>query len=516
MQKLPILSMITASSCLSVLLVLINELRSVDGFAPSMESSRVSNRNLSSIHIHPLRNQAKGNPIFKLALASASTTESAKLKPAMIVFDLDNTLWTPELYQLRTLQTRQRKRQQGKNQDNPIVPIAGKDVQLFEGIQTVIESIRESSDEWEGTKFAVASRTKSVAWAEDLIKQFGLDDFFQYMEIFPGDKRKHFRNLHESSGISYDQMLFFDDNRDGKYGNCVPVSEMGVLSVHCPGGINTEEVFNMGLKQFLEWDGKANTIVEWDGSVSRATQEIIDTEKRQRGTVKFVNEEKRFGFIKLSDKNDVFFPYRNLPGSYQPNRGDKLSFVMAKDPRDNKNFIADSIEVAESFGNNTTISENSVKLRAFSMNLPFAALLANQYKTLETRNGTMFTTYPEGTKMLLHVGQRTYPDGNRHLDIMRGGGLSDEEIFKLKSLPKGFSKGMVVAIVEIGKTYETTLEERCDEEFQRNVGAFGRDSGKMVTEIKRVEYLKQGVKVSGRGGVFKVDIDEKKLPEGWM
>ena len=42
----------------------------------------------------------------------------------------------------------------------------------------------------------------------------------------------------------------------------------------------------------------------------------------------------------------------------------------------------------------------------------FAALLANGYKDLETRNGTMFAGYPAGTQMLLHVGQRIYPDRN--------------------------------------------------------------------------------------------------------
>ncbi|KAL7540257.1 hypothetical protein ACHAXR_009978 [Thalassiosira sp. AJA248-18] len=58
--------------------------------------------------------------------------------------------------------------------------------------------------------------------------------------------------------------------------------------------------------------------------------------------------------------------------------------------------------------------------------LPSAALLSNGYKTLETRNGTMFTPYPEGTKMLLHVGQRIYPDGNRHIDVMKSGDLDDD------------------------------------------------------------------------------------------
>ena len=128
----------------------------------------------------------------------------------------------------------------------------------------------------------------------------------------------------------------------------------------------------------------------------------------------------------------------------------------------------------------------------------------------------MFTPYEEGTKMLLHVGQRIYPDGNRHLDVMKSGGLSDAEIEKLKSLPKGFGKGMAVAIVELGKTFETTLEERCDPDFQRSVGAFGADSGMRATEIKRVEYLKKPLRVSGRGGVFKAQVPRDVIPDGWL
>eukprot|EP00804_Cyclotella_cryptica_P024706 CCRYP_001699-RA/>CCRYP_001699-RA protein AED:0.12 eAED:0.12 QI:0/-1/0/1/-1/0/1/0/64 len=58
---------------------------------------------------------------------------------------------------------------------------------------------------------------------------------------------------------------------------------------------------------------------------------------------------------------------------------------------------------------------------------------------------------------------------------------------------------MAVAIVELGKTFETTLEQRCDPNFQQAVGAYGQGSGMRATEIKRVVYLKKGVKVSGQG-----------------
>ena len=75
---------------------------------------------------------------------------------------------------------------------------------------------------------------------------------------------------------------------------------------------------------------------------------------------------------------------------------------------------------------------------------------------------------------------------------------------------------MAVAILEIGKTFDTTLEERCDPDFQRKVCAFGEDSGRRATEIRRVQYLKRPVKVGGQGGVFKADMPRDAIPDGWL
>jgi magnesium-dependent phosphatase 1 len=430
--------------------------------------------------------------------SSSTTTRLHASKPSLIVFDLDNTLWTPELYQLRKLE------RQG------VTPVAGKDVKLFPGAQAILDRKRSDGAD-AGTKFAVASRTKSGEWAHNLLEQFGIRGLFDYIEIFPGDKKSHFRNLQEASQIPFDEMLFFDDNRDGKFGNCVPVSELGVLTVHCPGGIDTEGFFQMGLDAFESWD-KAPSLVEWDGTVTKLDEEVAGP---LTGTIQMVNTEKGFGFIRYGSRgstDDLFFHISDLDDAARETeleKGDEVSFTInrngLKGPRAQDVMIKSAV-----------IDPATASMRVFSMNLPFAALLANEYKTLETRNGTMFVPYEEGTKFLLHVGQRTYPDGNRHLEIMKSGGLEDDEIVKLKSLPQGFSKGMAVAILEIGITYETSVEERSEPEFQRNVGAYGSDSGKIVTEIKRIEYLTRGVKVSGKGGVFKANVPLDAIPDGWQ
>jgi hypothetical protein len=60
------------------------------------------------------------------------------------------------------------------------------------------------------------------------------------------------------------------------------------------------------------------------------------------------------------------------------------------------------------------------------------------------------------------------------------------------------------------------VEERSDPEMQRRIGAYGTDSGMRCTEIRRIEYLKQPVKVKANGGVFKINIDRDVIPDGWL
>ena len=87
------------------------------------------------------------------SLPSSSSSSSSLHHPKLIVLDLDHTLWTPELYTLRHLERTKAR------------PIAGTDVTLFPGAQQVMEQIR--AGKFPNTRFAVASRTKSVSWAHD-------------------------------------------------------------------------------------------------------------------------------------------------------------------------------------------------------------------------------------------------------------------------------------------------------------------------------------------------------------
>ena len=79
-------------------------------------------------------------------------------------------------------------------------------------------------------------------------------------------------------------------------------------------------------------------------------------------------------------------------------------------------------------------------------------------------NHTMFEG-TDGTFAALHVGQRTYPDGGKHLEILKANGASADDIKRLTSLPSGFSRGNVVAVLKLGATRLSTLEPMLNKFF---------------------------------------------------
>jgi magnesium-dependent phosphatase 1 len=69
-------------------------------------------------------------------------------------------------------------------------------------------------------------------------------EYFEYKEIYPGDKKTHFRNLKKSSGFEFEEMLFFDDEARNRN-----VEELGVTMWLVRDGVSWGEIE----KGVLEW-----------------------------------------------------------------------------------------------------------------------------------------------------------------------------------------------------------------------------------------------------------------------
>lgn len=170
--------------------------------------------------------------------------------PALIVFDLDACLWSPEMFELSAAPASYDAGKGGMR--------AGSDVvRLFPGAQAVLRRIL-LEDTFQSTKIAVASSTTEPQYAKACLDGFPcalpedsreerLSDLVDFRQIYPGNKgRQHFPALKKESGVPFDSMLFFDDCTYGD--NCGDVARgcPGTTCVRTPRGL-TMELFQAGL-----------------------------------------------------------------------------------------------------------------------------------------------------------------------------------------------------------------------------------------------------------------------------
>ncbi|KAK2594779.1 hypothetical protein QQS21_007526 [Conoideocrella luteorostrata] len=150
-----------------------------------------------------------------------SLTDPTLPLPKLIVFDLDYTLWpfwidthvTPPLKPspAHTSATDKFNEEFAFYADVPWI------------LQLLPHAVGADSSP---IKLGVASRTSAPSLARDLLKMLHLppleegdkvrkaiDVFDGGMEIYPGSKIKHFEALQKKTGIKFEDMLFFDDER---------------------------------------------------------------------------------------------------------------------------------------------------------------------------------------------------------------------------------------------------------------------------------------------------------------
>lgn len=170
----------------------------------------------------------------------------AEHRPKLVAFDLDATLWYPEMYML----------------DGPpfklsscgkaVIDAAGERTRLMGDTPAILRSLATDAT-WGGTEVAYVSRTDQPRWAATHLRLFKVDDdidmhsLAHHHEIYPGSKVTHFKRIHERSKIDFRDMVFFDDDS----WNIREVSQLGVVCVHTPRGL-TYAAFQEGLRRYAE------------------------------------------------------------------------------------------------------------------------------------------------------------------------------------------------------------------------------------------------------------------------
>ena len=150
----------------------------------------------------------------------------------LIGFDLDGTLWSPEMYQLNGGAPFEA----AVDQKNVLLDRRGTEVHLL-GISAIILHELKFNPRWSHVKVAWVSKCDEPRWAEECLSKFittsgeedgegcAIGDVAHMSLIYNENKQSHFRRLKEEfPDIAFDEMLFFDNER----GNIVSVSQLGV------------------------------------------------------------------------------------------------------------------------------------------------------------------------------------------------------------------------------------------------------------------------------------------------
>mmetsp|Transcript_14148 Transcript_14148/g.21463 ORF Transcript_14148/g.21463 Transcript_14148/m.21463 type:complete len:218 (+) Transcript_14148:147-800(+) len=203
--------------------------------------------------------------------------EKAPLKIA--VFDLDYTVWLPEMYELHGPPKRIKKKRPSNSFSNKdsndedddgeyiVVDRSNTQIRLFHGASYALSQINKLRDvDGMDILAAVASRTDEPNWAQSCMdwlivphyddvdidtqhsstnmnsnsnanrKGKTLSACFDHVIIGFSDKKWHFRQIQKKTNIPYESMVFFDNEMR----NIRSVEQLGVKCIYTPEGMTVE------------------------------------------------------------------------------------------------------------------------------------------------------------------------------------------------------------------------------------------------------------------------------------
>ncbi|KAM0746520.1 magnesium-dependent phosphatase-1 [Meredithblackwellia eburnea MCA 4105] len=190
---------------------------------------------------------------------TTSTANGSDHMPKLVAFDLDFTLW--DLW-VDTHVTPPLKRRKAEDL-NKVYDRYGQEMGFYEDVPEILLSLHRSK-----VHVAAASRTSAPRAARQALSELQLPgtlnkhleegrgapttvsaiDLFDTMEIYPGSKLTHFKEIHKKTGIAYKDMVFYDDEPRNR-----EVASLGVTFVLVREGEGvTHQVFQRGLNSWRE------------------------------------------------------------------------------------------------------------------------------------------------------------------------------------------------------------------------------------------------------------------------
>ncbi len=143
--------------------------------------------------------------------------------PKLVVFDLDFTLWDCGGLWIDCTTPPFRLDAEGAVRDR-----RDRRFRLYPEVPGILDHLESA-----GCLLGLASRTEQPDWAREVLDLMGIRQRFQFEEIYPGSKVRHFHALRKASELAFGEMLFFDDEDR----NITEVGALGVTAIPVRGGM---------------------------------------------------------------------------------------------------------------------------------------------------------------------------------------------------------------------------------------------------------------------------------------
>ncbi|NXR99982.1 CX04A protein, partial [Oxylabes madagascariensis] len=153
-----------------------------------------------------------------------------------------------------------------------------------------------------------------------------------------------------------------------------------------------------------------------------------------------------------------------------------------------------------------------MKFGCLSFRQPYAGLLLNQVKTVETRWRPLLAGYKDRT-IAIHIAVKDWEDETWREILLSRLGMTPKQLQDLLDEGEKFGRGVIAGLIDVGETslYPENLPPEEILELE-NKAVLSNLEQKYLTVVSNPRWLLEPIPARGRTGVWQVDIPEELIP----
>ncbi|KAL7979525.1 hypothetical protein Chor_004683 [Crotalus horridus] len=152
------------------------------------------------------------------------------------------------------------------------------------------------------------------------------------------------------------------------------------------------------------------------------------------------------------------------------------------------------------------------KFACLSFRQPYAGLVLNDVKTIESRWRPVLANHQGGT-VAVHIAFRDWEDDSWRNLLLNRLGWTSAQIEDLLAEGEKLGRGVIAGLIDVGETFKCT--DRLPPEdilLLENKALLRGLEGKYLTEISNPRWLRRSIPARGHKDMWEVDIPEDLIP----